>query len=275
MTRTQVLAGCWHSKAATFIAFTLALGQPGDDFMDIPVLMVVLAWFAGGFVSGASGIGGAMIALPIAALFIPIQDVIALSCILNLVMDGMITALHFRHCKVRALYPLFAGAIPGSIIGLFILQMVPGSMLQGMTGVLLLVFVLWQRRAAFSHQGGESWIKGGLAGFASGVLGSAISFDGPPVGAYGLYAGWTPRVFLGTLGVFFIIRASLTCVLQAGAGLYTPEVLRYAAYGLPATVLGTLCAFPFVKRINPEPFRKVLQGIIAAAAIVCIWRAWL
>ena len=97
----------------------------------------------------------------------------------------------------------------------------------------------------------------------------------PPVGAYGLYAGWAPRVFLGTLGVFFIIRASLTCVLQAGAGLYTPEVLRYAAYGLPATVLGTLCAFPFVKRINPEPFRKVLQGIIAIAAIVCIWRAWL
>ena len=66
--------------------------------MDIPVLMVVLAWFAGGFISGASGIGGAMIALPIAALFIPIQDVIALSCILNLAMDGMITAMHFRHC---------------------------------------------------------------------------------------------------------------------------------------------------------------------------------
>ncbi len=243
--------------------------------MDIPVLMVVLAWFAGGFISGASGIGGAMIALPIAALFIPIQDVIALSCILNLAMDGMITAMHFRHCKVRALFPLFAGAIPGSVIGLFILQMVPGSMLQGMTGVLLLLFVLWQIRGAVSPQGGESWIKGGLAGFTSGVLGSAISFDGPPVGAYGLYAGWPPRVLLGTLGVFFVIRASLTCVLQAGAGLYTPEVLRYAAYGLPATVLGTLCAFPFAKRINPEPFRKVLQSIIAIAAVVCIWRAWL
>ena len=95
------------------------------------------------------------------------------------------------------------------------------------------------------------------------------------MGAYGLYAGWTPRIFLGTLGIFFIIRASLTCVLQAGAGLYTPEVLRYAAYGLPATVLGTLCAFPVARKINPERFRTVLRGIIAAAALVCIWRAWL
>ena len=209
MARTHLLAG-YLPAGSHFFRLILYFSQHCDNSMDIPVLMVVLAWFAGGFISGASGIGGAMIALPIAALFIPIQDVIALSCILNLAMDGMITAMHFRHCKVRALFPLFAGAIPGSVIGLFILQMVPGSMLQGMTGVLLLLFVLWQIRGAVSPQGGESWIKGGLAGFTSGVLGSAISFDGPPVGAYGLYAGWPPRVFLGTLGVFFVIRASLT-----------------------------------------------------------------
>ena len=61
--------------------------------MDTPVLVVVIAWFVGGFVSGASGIGGAMIALPLAALFIPIQTVIVLSCILNLVMDGAIAAM--------------------------------------------------------------------------------------------------------------------------------------------------------------------------------------
>jgi len=243
--------------------------------MDVSVIVVVIAWFVGGFISGASGIGGAMIALPFAALFIPIQQVIALSCILNLVMDGMIAAMHFRHCKVRALYPLFAGAIPGSIAGIFILQMIPGSMLQGMTGVLLLAFVLWQRCSGVNQAGQESWLKGSLAGFTSGVLGSAISFDGPPVGAYGLYAGWAPRVFLGTLGIYFIIRASFTCVLQAGAGLYTPYVLHLAAYGLPATMLGTLCAFPVAKKINPVPFRKVLQGIITLAALVCIGRAWL
>ena len=243
--------------------------------MDIPSVVVVCAWFIGGFVSGASGIGGAMIALPIAALFIPIQQVIVLSCLLNLVMDGSLAVLHFRHCKVRALFPLFAGAIPGSIAGIFVLQVVPGSALQGMTGALLLAFVLWQRRGSVGREGRESWLKGGAAGFASGVLGSAISFDGPPVGAYGLYAGWAPRVFLGTLSVFFVIRASFTCVLQASVGLYTPEVLHYAAYGLPATVLGTLCAFPIVKKINPQAFHKVLQGIIAIAAVVCLARAWL
>lgn len=236
-------------------------------------MVVVCAWFTGGFISGVSGIGGAMFAVPIAAMFIPIQQVIVLSCILNLAMDGMLTVLHFRFCRFRALGPLLAGAIPGSIAGLFILQMVPGRDMQGLVGLLLLVFLFWQQFFRIREKGKESWLVGGLAGCVAGVFGTAISFDGPPVGAYGLYAGWQPRVFLGTLGVFFIIRGAFTCTLQAYSGFYSPEVIHYALYGFPATMLGTLCSFPVAKWINPDAFRSILKTVIAAAALACIYRA--
>ena len=59
-------------------------------------MVVVCAWFTGGFISGVSGIGGAMFAVPIAAMFIPIQQVIVLSCILNLAMDGMLEKFFLR-----------------------------------------------------------------------------------------------------------------------------------------------------------------------------------
>ena len=104
---------------------------------------------------------------------------------------------------------------------------------------------------------------------------TAISFDGPPIGAYGLCMGWEPRVFLGTLGVFFVIRGSLTVILQATAGFYTPEVLGYALYGAPGVILGTLLAFPVAKRIPQETFRKVLLVIIGVAGAVCLVRAFL
>jgi len=243
--------------------------------MDLEVIVVVCAWFMGGFISGVSGIGGAMFAVPIAAMFIPIQQVIVLSCILNLAMDGTLTALHFRFCRVGALGPLLAGTIPGSVAGLFILQMVPGQILQGSVGVLLLIFLLWQQFFRIREKGTESWLVGGLAGCAAGVFGTAISFDGPPVGAYGLYAGWQPRVFLGTLGVFFMLRGTLTCALQAYSGFYSPEVIQYALYGFPVTMLGTFCAFPVAKRINPDAFRNILKAVIAAAAIACVYRACL
>nr|WP_321256586.1 sulfite exporter TauE/SafE family protein [uncultured Pseudodesulfovibrio sp.] len=238
-------------------------------------IMVFCAWFVGGFVSGVSGIGGAMVAVPVAAMFIPMHDLIPLSCILNVIMDGCIACMHFRHCRVSALWPMLVGSIPGAIIGLFILQFVSGAILQGAVGALLLYYVYWQQTFHVKEVHEESWGRGGAAGFGAGLLGTAISFDGPPIGAYGLYVNWKPRVFLGTLGVFFVIRGTMTCVLQASAGLYTPELFDYVIYGVPATILGTFCAFPVVKHINVETFRRVLMAVIVLAGIVCLGRSLL
>lgn len=243
--------------------------------MDTNIIVIMCAWFAGGFISGASGIGGAMFAVPIAALFLPIQDVIVLSCILNMAMDGSIALMHFRFCRVSALLPMLAGAVPGSVAGLFVLLLLPGNVLQASVGILLVFFVCWQHFFRVRRASGNSWKAGGAAGFLAGLLGTSISFDGPPVGAYGLYAGWKPREFLGTLGVFFIIRGAITCSLQAYSGYYTPEILHYALYGFPPTVLGALCAFPLVKWINVEAFRRILKFIIVAAALVCLLHAFL
>lgn len=241
--------------------------------MDGILGLIVGAWFVGGFVSGVSGIGGALVAVPIAALFMPMHEVVVLSCILNVFMDGAIACMHFRHARTRSLLPMLLGALPGSVLGLAILRVIPGAWLQGLVGAFLLFFLWWQCAARVRRGAGEARLWGGAAGFGAGLLGTAISFDGPPIAAYGLYAGWTPRVFLGTLGVFFVLRGLLTCALQAGAGYYTPEIIRYACYGAPAVVLGTLCSFPVVRRIPAEAFRRVLLVIIALAAAVCLARA--
>ena len=48
------------------------------DALDI---FVFVCWFAGGFVSGVSGIGGTMFAFPFLALAIPMHALIPLSCL--------------------------------------------------------------------------------------------------------------------------------------------------------------------------------------------------
>ena len=195
-------------------------------------LFVFFAWILGGFVSGVSGIGGAMVAFPLLALVIPVHQLIALTCIINVVMDGCLAGMHFRHCRLSSLWPMLAGSVPGSFAGLYILQICSGAVLQGAVGLLLLYYVYWQMtyRAA---QGPVSHPRmlGAAAGFGAGLLGTAISFDGPPIGAYGLCMGWEPRVFLGTLGVFFVIRGSLTVILQATAGFSIPR----KSWAMPCT----------------------------------------
>lgn len=94
-------------------------------------LFVFFAWILGGFVSGVSGIGGAMVAFPLLALVIPVHQLIALTCIINVVMDGCLAGMHFRHCRLSSLWPMLAGSVPGSFAGLYILQICSGAVLQG------------------------------------------------------------------------------------------------------------------------------------------------
>jgi uncharacterized membrane protein YfcA len=207
-------------------------------------ICVFLAWIAGGFVSGVSGIGGAMVAFPFLAMLLPVHEAIALTCIVNMVMDICLASLHFRFCRVSALWPMLLASVPGSFAGLYILQICSGPVLQGAVGLLLLYYVYWQKTFRARGTIAHPRALGAVAGFGSGLLGTAIAFDGPPVGAYGLCMGWEPRVLLGTLGVFFVLRATVTLVLQGMAGFYTPTVLTCAMYGAPGVILGTCIAFP-------------------------------
>lgn len=238
-------------------------------------LYVFGVWLAGGFISGVSGIGGAMAAFPVLALFIPVHELIPLTCVLNVIMDGCLAVMHYRHCRGDALWPMLAGSVPGAFAGLYILSVCSGALLQGAVGALLIYYVYWQ--VSFRVRGvvRHPRLMGAAAGFGAGLLGTAISFDGPPAGAYGLYMGWKPRVFLGTLGVFFVIRGAFTVILQACAGFYTPEVLGYVYYGAPGVVLGTLLSFPVADRIPQGAFRRILLVVIGVAGLVCLVRAFL
>lgn len=118
-------------------------------------ICVFLAWIAGGFVSGVSGIGGAMVAFPFLAMLLPVHEAIALTCIVNMVMDICLASLHFRFCRVSALWPMLLASVPGSFAGLYILQICSGPVLQGAVGLLLLYYVYWQKtfraRGSIAH----------------------------------------------------------------------------------------------------------------------------
>ena len=86
-----------------------------------------------------------MVAFPFLAMLLPVHEAIALTCIVNMVMDICLASLHFRFCRVSALWPMLLASVPGSFAGLYILQICSGPVLQGAVGLLLLYYVYWQK----------------------------------------------------------------------------------------------------------------------------------
>lgn len=243
------------------------------DAATVAMAATAVACFLGSLIGGLCAIGGYMIIIPVMALFVPVRTAILVCCLAGPFLSGMLLLHYRKDVSLRAIAPMLAGALPGILAGVQIIRLVPGGILQLILGLTLCGFLLWQCFGG-GARGRDSMPLGCAAGFASGLLGASVSVSGPPVGAYGLYASWSRQAFLGNLGAFYFIHAVGTCVAQAAAGLYSEDVVILAAWGVPAGILGTLLTFPLVKRINVAQFRRLVMGIILAAALSSLHHAW-
>ena len=147
-----------------------------------------MTWCLGGFLSGVCAMGAALFAVPVTALFLPMQDAILISCMTLPFMDMAMSLFHMHFCRWKALIPLLLASVPGSIAGLWVIANCPDRVLNLIVGIALLVFPFYTMHVHIESRE-ENWKAASIAGFTAGVLGTSISFDGPPVGAYAVYAG--------------------------------------------------------------------------------------
>ena len=111
---------------------------------DMTILIVSIAWFLGGFVNGVSGMGAAMVALPIVAGFMDMSEAVPSSCLVTCIVAGYVAWMYRRSCRMASVWPMLLGCLPGVLAGVWVLKFVPGTWLQAGLGSLLLVYMLWQ-----------------------------------------------------------------------------------------------------------------------------------
>ncbi len=243
--------------------------------MEYTDFIFMLAWFLGGFVNGVGGMGAAMVAVPIMTTFMPPAMLTPVSCIIVTMISAHM-AYNFREgCRYHSLKNLLIGALAGSFMGVILLLYIKTQYIQIFTGLVMLVFVAWQslRKAqVLTQERPETLGKSLFAGFCSGVLNSSISFGNPPVGVYALHLGWSQVQTVGTMNIFSLFAYLVACGFQASAGLYTKDVLIFAAMGMPAAALGILCSLPVARRIPALIFKRILLAVIALGGVACMWR---
>ena len=237
-------------------------------------ILTALAWFAGGIVGGATGLGSVMVAMPLMTMAHSPGDAVLVSCIVSFYASIHQSCSYRRHLRRDDLKPLAIGAFPGCLLGVLVLKIAPVQVLEFMVCAMLICFVAMQlnkRMAQWSVSDAPSIAigAGGVFGFVSG----SVAMGGGPLAIYVMLRHWDPNRARANMSALWVFTSVLTCMAQAGAGMYTLPLLKIGLVGIAGTAAGQYIGVRLGRRIDLVLFRRILLLFLSAAAALLFSRA--
>lgn len=229
--------------------------------------------FVATLIRSAFGFGEALIAVPLLALFIPLQVAAPLAVLLSVTIAAVVLAQDWREIHVRSAGWLLAATLPGIPCGLLLLTSHHASLVKGALGAILLGFAAFSLFVVPPRLGddGRGWML--ACGFCAGVLGGAYGMNGPPLVVYGTMRRWTAGHFRATLQAYFLPASLLAMIAYWLAGLWVPEVTRDYLLSLPVMVPAVFLGRAINRRLHGDLFLRVIYGGLAAIGAVLLGEA--
>lgn len=234
----------------------------GIDTWLIVVSMLIV--FVGALVQGTVGVGLGMLGAPLLALVDP--DFVPVGILLPVVPLSLTMAWRERHHVDRAgLGWAISGRVPGTLLGAWVVSRADGSALSLMIGVVVLLAVaasLAGVRFAPTRR------NLAIAGAASGFTGTSAGIGGPPMAL--TYQHGDPARIRSTLAVYFMIGLTISFVTLLIGGAIDGRQVELGLLLVPASILGTIVAPPFARRVPASRVRLSVLLLCAASALVLI-----
>lgn len=233
--------------------------------------VLCLAWILGGFVSGVTSMGCALVAIPLLNLVMSPDRAILIGCIVGSTVPIAMVILYHKNILLRELFYLLLPCLPGCFFGVLIFKITPIPEMTLGLGIVLAIFVLWQMFAKGIPFRLRSYgFITILVGFTGGVINSLTSMPGTVMGSYASLRTWSKKNLLCMQSWYFLICACTTILIQWWQGLYTPSILLDAGLAIPGSILGVLLSIPFHRYINQERCRKLLLLVLGFSALLLL-----
>jgi len=230
-------------------------------------LVVGGAVLIGSIVQGSIGVGLNIVAAPFVALTVP--EALPATLVLVAIPLAITTLLREHHAVDRLALPwMLIGAVPGTVLGLVILEAADVTTLTVIVASTVLAGVLLSVLAP------PVPITRGTAlgaGFISNVFGTATSVGGPPLALLFQHRpGPTARA---TLGAAFAWSASLSIIGYIAFGQITGDQVLFALGLLPVMVAGLWTSRHFHVHVDGGWLRPAVLTLSAVAGLAALVRA--
>jgi uncharacterized membrane protein YfcA len=234
---------------------------------------IALIFLAAGFTQGVSGFGSALVAMPFLLLVIDIKIAVPLCMLNGLVITFYLSIQLRRYVEWRKILPLFIGCVPGIFAGAWFLKETASNQIQVLLGIMIAGYALYNlilRPAPRKIKEGWAYV----AGFLTGVIGSAFSAGGPPAIIYTTLTGWNKDDIKATLSSFFFVSGLFIAAAHFATGLTTTIVLKYFGQSVLAVLAGVWAGSLCYDKIRQETYMKIILTLLLAMGVMIIFRSW-
>lgn len=239
--------------------------------MPDPVIFIVAGALIGGFVSGLTGFGTGISALPLWLYAVPplLAGPLVVACsVISQVqtLPAIWHAIDFR----RAL-PLMAAGLLGVPVGTLLLPRVSVTAFKLGVAILLIAYCgfMLLRRIRFHVQWGGR-LADAVVGLCGGVLGGLAGLSGPLPTIWAGLRGWEKDAKRGVLQAFNLSILAFAFVSQAFAGLMTAELGRLVLIAAPGTLVGAFIGRRLYGRLDNVRFDKLVLVLLLIAGFALL-----
>lgn len=218
---------------------------------------------AAALIGTLTGFGYALLATPLLIWTMPPRIAVPLVLFSSIVLLALLTVEAFAQMDGKKIVRWVLGALPGMLVGGYVLSQVAEETMRSLIGALTLcaALLLWLRP---TQPWRRQWPGALAAGLLSGVLASASGMSGPPVILFGIKQQWDHRVLRATLIGYFAIVHVLALFVLGGFGLAGEEVLVRGVAVLPGVLLGFGVGMRWRSRVDQTLFRAIALGLLCA-----------
>ena len=159
------------------------------------------------------------------------------------------------------------------LVGILVLKHVGDSpvwhTLMGVMFIVMAIYLLWgQNRIQFHPTKLSLVICMGISGLIMGMF----VVGGPIAAAFFLAATTSKEEYLGTMQIISVFGVLIDVILRLVNGMYTFELVKFAAIGVVFMVTGLLIARKFVSRMDALTLRRVVCAVMAIDGLVMLLR---
>jgi len=238
--------------------------------VDWSVLHVIVVLFVATLVRSSFGFGEALIAVPLLALTMPVEEAAPLAVLVSITIAFVILLQDWRLVHLRSTGWLVGSTLAGIPVGLVLLRTVPESIVKTILAALIIAFSAYSLTGRHRRELKDDRLAW-FFGFNAGVLGGAYGMNGPPLAVYGALRRWPPEYFRATLQAYFFPASIAGMAGYFLTGLWTPAVNHFYIISLPGVVVATFLGRSLNRRMATRQFiAYVYAGLIAIGVVLLL-----